>query len=119
MGESSQKPIKVDQNLWKELDSWIKSKQAKKLGYHSKADFATQAIRELLEKYTTGRNIEKEIFYKLERLESDFNAIYRQKLATSHAETESLMKKIEEAKKEGAKKLAAINISKRSHKNKE
>ena len=48
--ESSQKTIKIDQNLWDELDIWLDSDEAKRLGYHSKAQFATEAIREHLQK---------------------------------------------------------------------
>ncbi len=59
--KSTQKTITIDQELWSELESWLSSKQAKKLGYHSKAQFATEAVRNLLEKYTSGKNIEKEI----------------------------------------------------------
>ena len=51
MSKSSQKPIKIDQNLWDILDGWIESQGAKNLGYHSKAQFATEAIRELLLRY--------------------------------------------------------------------
>ena len=48
--ESSQKTIKIDENLWNELDRWLETSEAKKLGYHSKAQFATEAVKELLEK---------------------------------------------------------------------
>lgn len=51
-GLSSQKSIKIDGDLWDELDHWIKKPKAQKLGFHSKADFATQAVREMLEKYS-------------------------------------------------------------------
>lgn len=49
-GESTQKVVKLDDTLWVELDKWLGTQDAKKLGYHSKAQFATQAIRELLKK---------------------------------------------------------------------
>lgn len=51
-GVSSQKVVKIDNYLWDELDLWIKKPEVKKLGFHSKADFATQAVRELMEKYS-------------------------------------------------------------------
>ena len=54
-GISSQKAIKIDGNLWDELDLWINKSEAQKLGFHSKADFATQAIRELLRRYSKER----------------------------------------------------------------
>jgi len=34
---------------------WVEKPEAQKLGFHSKADFATQAIREMLEKYSLER----------------------------------------------------------------
>jgi len=66
--KSTQKTITIDQELWSELESWLSSKQAKKLGYHSKAQFATEAVRNLLEKYTSGRNVEKEILDRIDNL---------------------------------------------------
>ena len=68
--KSTQKTVTIDQELWNELESWLSSKQAKKLGYHSKAQFAPEAVRELLERYTSGRNIEQEILDSIERLET-------------------------------------------------
>ena len=43
-----QKPIKIDANLWQALDDWLKTDDAEAMGYHSKAQFATEAIREYL-----------------------------------------------------------------------
>ena len=63
-GISSQKSIKIDGKLWNELDFWIKKPEVKKLGFHSKADFTTQAVREMLEKYS----IEKEACDKFLRM---------------------------------------------------
>jgi len=48
--ESSQKPVKIDGILWDDLDKWLKTPEAKNFGYHSKAQFTTEAVRELLEK---------------------------------------------------------------------
>ena len=48
-GKSSQKTIKIDADLFRELDNWLHSDEAKRQGYHSKAPFATEAIRKLLE----------------------------------------------------------------------
>jgi DNA polymerase III delta prime subunit len=50
-GESSQKPIKINADLWYLLDEWLKTDDAKKRGHNSKAQFATEAIREKLEEY--------------------------------------------------------------------
>jgi len=66
--KSTQKTITIDQELWSELESWLSSKQAKKLGYHSKAQFCTEAVRNLLEKYTSGRNKEQEILDHIDNL---------------------------------------------------
>ncbi len=52
-GISSQKAIKIDGELWGELTRWLQTSEAKKQGFHSKADFATQAIREMLEKFSS------------------------------------------------------------------
>jgi len=73
VGESSQKAIKLDGVLWDELDRWLQTPKAKKLGFHSKAQFATQAIRELLEDYTVsnrktedeGINARLDLIYKM------------------------------------------------------
>ena len=46
--KSTQKTIKIDEYLWDELDKWLGTEQAKKKGFHSKAQFATEAIREYL-----------------------------------------------------------------------
>ena len=43
-----QKPIKINADLWTELNKWLKTDNAKKIGYYSKAQFATEAIRGLL-----------------------------------------------------------------------
>ncbi len=55
VGVSSQKAIKIDGELWNELTNWLQTSDAKKLGFHSKADFATQAVREMLEKHSSGK----------------------------------------------------------------
>ena len=66
--KSTQKTATIDQELWNQLESWLSSKQAKKLGYHSKAQFCTEAVRNLLEKYTSGRNKEQEILDHIDNL---------------------------------------------------
>lgn len=48
IGESTQRAIVIDRVLWKELDSFLKTELAKKFGYHSKAQFATEAVRNQL-----------------------------------------------------------------------
>lgn len=55
--KSTQKTIKVDEGLWNELDKWLKTYSSKRLGYHSKAQFATEAIRELLVKVEYDKQI--------------------------------------------------------------
>jgi len=66
--KSTQKTVTIDQELWNQLESWLSSKQAKKLGYHSKAQFCTEAVRNLFEKYTSGRNKEQEILDHIDNL---------------------------------------------------
>ena len=43
--------VKLDGSLNKTLDDWLKTEYAISLGFHSKAHFITQAVRELLFKY--------------------------------------------------------------------
>lgn len=71
MGEPSQTNIKIDKVLWDDLVGWLETPQAKKLGYHSRAQFATEAIRELLEKKKKSKDDEyKKILQKLNSIES-------------------------------------------------
>ena len=84
MGESSQKPIKIDGVLWEELDNWLKTKQAKKSGFHSKAQFATEAIREHLEQKMKGGDDEySKIVQKLNSIESKLNNILEKQSGTN------------------------------------
>ena len=46
--KSTQKTVAIDQQLWHDLDEWLQTEEAKKLGYHSKARFANEAISNLL-----------------------------------------------------------------------
>lgn len=48
----TQKTIGIGVILWDTVDSWLKTDDAKNRGYHSKAQFATEAIRELLDQNT-------------------------------------------------------------------
>lgn len=64
----SQKAIKIDANLWQELENWLGTNQAQKLGYHSKAQFTTEAVRDLLnysknvgKVNTTTKKLEKKV----------------------------------------------------------
>jgi len=52
--EPSQRQVKIDYGIWKELDKWLNSDDGKSQGYHSKAQFCTEAVNKLLvEKQTT------------------------------------------------------------------
>ncbi len=74
MGESSQTVIKIDGILWDELDRWLQTTNAKKLGYHSKAQFATEAVRELLEQKMKGKDNEySKIIRRLNSIETKLN----------------------------------------------
>jgi len=57
MGGPSQKSIKVDSNLWEELDHWLNTDAAKSYGFHSKAQFVTEAVRSLLQKYRSDTQV--------------------------------------------------------------
>ncbi len=65
---ASQKPIKVDAKLWAELDRWLNTEQAKKVGFHSKAQFATEAIREKLEQFQPRISISESNFDEFQRV---------------------------------------------------
>lgn len=45
----SQPTIKIDGGLGIELDLWLKTENAASLGFHSKSDFATEAIRNYMQ----------------------------------------------------------------------
>ena len=78
MGESSQKNIKIDGILWDELVRWLQTPQAKKLGFHSKAQFATQAIRELLERNMKGKDEESDkITRRLNSIDAKLHRLLR------------------------------------------
>lgn len=49
-GESSQVNVKIDAGIHERLAAFIDSTDAREMGYHSKAQFATEAVRELLER---------------------------------------------------------------------
>jgi len=54
----SQKPVKINADLWDELTKFLKTKKAKELRYFSRAQFATEAIRENLERIKRGEKDE-------------------------------------------------------------
>lgn len=49
--KSTQKTVTLDTGLWHELGNWLDTTESKELGFHSKAQFVTEAVRELLLKY--------------------------------------------------------------------
>lgn len=107
IGESSQKTIKLDSMLWDELDNWLKTPKAKKLGFHSKAQFATQAVRELLEQYTTTNRkpTDDTTNAKLDLIFKTLAILTKQTLESESGSEDSiarLKKKIEVAFKENA-----------------
>ena len=55
----SQRQIKIDFGIWQELDKWLNSDEGKSQGYHSKAQFCTEAVNRLLidKKTTNMKNI--------------------------------------------------------------
>lgn len=108
MGKSTQKAIVIDENLWQVLDQWIESGDAKKKGYHSKAQFATEAIREKLEEYTTRKRKSQndETNIKLDLIFKMLAILTKQTLRNKSGSEDSfsrLKKKIEVAFKENAK----------------
>ena len=59
--KSTQQTVTIDQELWSALADWLESEKAKKLGYHSKAQFCTEAVRELLEYHRQNKPLEQKI----------------------------------------------------------
>ena len=47
---SSQPSVKIDGGLNIELDNWLTTENAAILGFHSKSDFITEAVREFMQK---------------------------------------------------------------------
>ena len=48
----SQKPVNIDAGLFEELEEFLSTDYAKRLGYHSKAQFVTETVSDRLEKYS-------------------------------------------------------------------
>lgn len=68
--------------LWDELDKWLQTPQAQKLGFHSKAQFATEAVREHLEQKRKGWHDEySKILLKLNSIESKLNKTLEKQLS--------------------------------------
>ena len=63
--KSTQKTVTIDQELWTALADWLESEKAKKLGYHSKAQFCTEAVRELLEYHSQNKPSEQKILEEI------------------------------------------------------
>lgn len=49
INRKAQPTIKIDGGLNIELNSWLQTESAAALGFHSKADFATEAIRKFMQ----------------------------------------------------------------------
>jgi len=73
--ESSQKAIKIDGNLWNELNKWLNTSQAKQRGFHSKAQFATEAIRDKMEEIKDPLQRQKQLSIILENATKMMNYI--------------------------------------------
>ena len=52
----TQSKINIEPGLKEDLVKWLESDEAKRLGFHSQAQFATEAIRTLLQKMTASKN---------------------------------------------------------------
>ena len=51
MTSGTQKAVKIDDGLFDTLDVFLQSKMARQVGYHSKAQFVNEAVRNLLLEY--------------------------------------------------------------------
>jgi len=76
--KSTQKTVTIDQVLWYALDEWLKSSKAKKMGYHSKAQFCTEAVRELFEQHSKNKLTEQRILEELGMLHREINSLSSQ-----------------------------------------
>jgi len=57
--------IKIPSDLSEEVESFLRTKQGKSLGYPSKAQFFAESIRESLQKHTTKRSEETKILEEI------------------------------------------------------
>jgi len=62
----SQKPVNIDAGLFDELEEYLKSKNAKTRGHHSKAQFVTEVVGSRLEKES--ESIDRVMFNNLYRI---------------------------------------------------
>jgi len=74
--KSTQKTVTIDQELWYALDEWLKSKKAKKMGYHSKAQFCTEAVRELLDYHSMNKPSEQKILEEIGMVNRKLDKFY-------------------------------------------
>ena len=74
--KSTQKTVTIDQELWSALADWLESEKAKRLGYHSKAQFCTEAVRELLEYHRQNKPSEQRLFEELLIMNGRLDEIY-------------------------------------------
>lgn len=74
--KSTQKTVTLDQELWYALDEWLKSKKAKKMGYHSKAQFCTEAVRELLDYHSMNKPSEQKILEEIGMVNRKLDKFY-------------------------------------------
>ncbi len=87
--KSTQKTVTLDVGLWYELGHWLDTDEAKQLGFHSKAQFVTEAVRELLLKYKNVVILKELNNLKLQEKGSDkkFNSAVRSYLRLMEEDT--------------------------------
>ena len=57
--------IKIPEDLSKEVESFLRTKQGKSLGYPTKTQFFAESIRESLQKHTTKRSVETKVLEEI------------------------------------------------------
>jgi len=82
--KSTQKTVTIDQELWSALADWLESEKAKKLGYHSKAQFCTEAVRELLEYHSKNKPSEQKILEELGIMNRKLDDFYEMRRTLPH-----------------------------------
>ena len=57
--------IKIPEDLSKEVESFLRTKQGKSLGYPTKTQFFAESIRESLQKHTKKRSVETKVLEEI------------------------------------------------------
>jgi len=113
--KSTQKTVTIDQELWSALADWLETEKAKKLGYHSKAQFCTEAVRELLEYRSKNRPTEQKILEEIGLINMKMDDFYEINRKLPH-EISRLVMMFNEVKIPADSKIKAVKAWKQKSK---